>query len=102
MSYRLCQRKNIRREGEGEGQQAQEKGMAYIPFSYTLDVLSAWSGRKLCSFMHCGLAGSRVLRVFHNVIHVSAPPGVQFTNVCFSAVFVNKERCLARKGPSRL
>ena len=51
--------------------------------------------------MHCGLAGSRVLRVFHNVIHVSAPAGVQSTNVCFSAVFVNKERFLA-KGPSTL
>lgn len=66
-----------------------------IPFSYTLGVLSAWSGGKLCSFMHCWLPRSRVLRVFHNVIHVSAPAGVQFTNVCFSVVLVNKESFLA-------
>ena len=50
-------------------------GKAGIPFGDAVGVLSTWDGGELGRFMHCELPRSRVLRVFHAVIHAFAQLG---------------------------
>lgn len=54
-------------------------GKAGLPFGYTVGVLTTWYGGELCSFMHCRLTWSRILRVFHAVIHAFALRGCNMT-----------------------
>jgi hypothetical protein len=70
-----------------------------IPLGYALGVLSTWNGRELCSFMGRGLARSRVLGVFHAIIHNFSAPSWErgYDNFAPDPIVVNKrEKLLSR------
>lgn len=69
-----------------------------VPLRYALGVWSTWNGRELCSFMGRGLAGSRVLGVFHAIIHIFLPSrGRGCDNFAPDLVVVNKEKNYSRE-----